>query len=48
MQLSLNDFNKIRFIGKIVRFTTYDTPVGMYKYEIGVFFEKISERTGKE
>ncbi|NLP13442.1 MAG: flagellar brake protein [Clostridium sp.] len=43
-ELSLNDFNKIRFIGKIVRFTTYDTPVGMYKYEIGVFFEKISEK----
>ncbi|HPD00005.1 MAG TPA: PilZ domain-containing protein [Acetivibrio sp.] len=43
-ELLLNDINRIRFIGRVVRFTTYDSPVGMYKYEIGVFFEKISEK----
>jgi c-di-GMP-binding flagellar brake protein YcgR len=43
-ELLLNDINRIRFIGRVVRFTTYDSDVGMYKYEIGVFFEKISEK----
>lgn len=43
-ELSLNDLNKIHFIGKVVRFTIYDKDMGIYKYEIGVSFEKINEK----
>lgn len=43
-ELALNDFNKLTFIGKVVRVTKYDTVQGTYKYEIGVLFEKIEER----
>jgi c-di-GMP-binding flagellar brake protein YcgR len=35
--------SKVKFIGKVVRLTTYDTLHGPYKYEIGVSFESIDE-----
>jgi len=35
--------SKINFIGRVVRHTKYDTMQGIYKYEIGVCFEKIDE-----
>ncbi|MFZ5987420.1 MAG: flagellar brake protein [Bacillota bacterium] len=43
-ELSLNDFNKVGFVGKVVRLTKYDTSQGIYKYEIGVLFEKIEQK----
>lgn len=33
--------SKVNFIGKVVRLTKYDTMQGLYKYEIGISFEKI-------
>ncbi len=35
--------DKVVFIGKVVRFTKYDILQGIYKYEIGVIFEKIDK-----
>lgn len=36
---------KVSFIGKVVRLTKYDSPQGIYKYEIGVTFENIDKLT---
>ncbi|WP_010249134.1 flagellar brake protein [Acetivibrio cellulolyticus] len=33
--------SKINFFGRVVRLTKYDTIQGIYRYEIGVVFEKI-------
>lgn len=35
--------DKVSFIGKIIRLTKYDNTQGIYKYEIGVIFEKIDK-----
>lgn len=43
-ELALNDFNKVRFVGRVVRLTKYDSVNGIYKYEIGVLFEAIEEK----
>ncbi|MDQ2085874.1 flagellar brake protein [Herbivorax sp. ANBcel31] len=43
-ELFLNDFDKVGFRGKVVRFSEYGVDRGEYKYEIGVSFEKISEK----
>jgi len=43
-ELFLNDFNKVSFLGRVVRLTEYDSKNDVYKYEIGVKFEKIEER----
>ena len=34
---------KVKFIGKVVRLTEYDTLHGQYKYEIGVSYKNIDE-----
>lgn len=34
---------KVCFIGRVVRLTKYDAMQGIYKYEVGVYFEKIEE-----
>lgn len=34
---------KVQFIGRVVRLTEYDTMQGPYKYEIGVYFERIDD-----
>ncbi|TYQ13179.1 UNVERIFIED_CONTAM: c-di-GMP-binding flagellar brake protein YcgR [Acetivibrio alkalicellulosi] len=44
-ELFLNDFNKVCFSGKVVRFTEYETIKNTFKYEIGVLFEKIDEKS---
>lgn len=35
--------NKVTFIGKVVRLTKYDIMQGQYKYEIGVYYEKMDQ-----
>lgn len=37
--------NKVEFLGRVVRFTKYDTMQGIYKYEIGVVFEMMDTNT---
>ncbi|HHV29887.1 flagellar brake protein [Acetivibrio mesophilus] len=43
-ELSLNDFNKVSFTGRVVRLTEYESKNEIYKYEIGVLFEAIEDR----
>ncbi|HOM02076.1 MAG TPA: flagellar brake protein [Acetivibrio sp.] len=43
-ELSLNDFNKVSFLGRVVRLTEYDKENDVYKYEIGIKFEEIEEK----
>lgn len=35
--------SKVTFIGKVVRLTKYDIMQGQYKYEIGVYYEKMDQ-----
>ncbi|OPZ84169.1 MAG: Flagellar brake protein YcgR [Firmicutes bacterium ADurb.Bin419] len=39
--------DRVSFIGRVVRFTKYDSLQGSYRYEIGVVFEKI-DKIGRE
>jgi len=43
LECELNLPDKIKFIGKVVRLTEYETLQGPYKYEIGVSFVRIDE-----
>jgi c-di-GMP-binding flagellar brake protein YcgR len=43
-ELLFDTENKISFIGKIVRFTMYESKQGEYSSEVGVMFEKIDEK----
>lgn len=43
LECELNLPDKIKFIGKVVRFTQYERMQGAYKYEIGVSFVRIDE-----
>lgn len=44
-ELFLGDFDKVYFLGEIVRFTQYGVMKGIYKYEIGVLFYKIDDKS---
>ncbi len=44
-ELLLDDFNKVHFLGKIVRFIKCEANRGIYKYEAGVFFQKIDDKS---
>jgi c-di-GMP-binding flagellar brake protein YcgR len=37
--------SKVEFLGRVVRFTKYDTMQGIYKYEMGVVYEMIDTTT---
>jgi len=47
-ELFLNDFNKVSFLERVVRLTEYDSKNDVYKYEIGVKFERLRKETEKE
>lgn len=44
-ELFLDDFNKVCFVGKVVRITECEADKGTYKYEAGVLFEKIDDKS---
>lgn len=43
--LFLSDINKVCFWGKVIRFTEYTMKKGIYKYEAGISFKKIEDKS---
>ncbi|HHX17261.1 MAG TPA: flagellar brake protein [Clostridium sp.] len=44
-EMLLSDFDKVSFLGKIVRIIECEIDKGIYKYEAGVLFQKIDDKS---